>query len=97
MPRLISVVKSDKPDKKYVATFETDGRTKKTHFGATGYIDYVTPPHDKERRDAYRSRHKKDLSTRDPTRAGYLSYNLLWGNSTNFRDNLADYRRKYNL
>jgi len=96
MTRLVSVKKSDKPEKKFVATFETDGRTKKTHFGDSSAQDY-TQHGDKDRREAYRRRHKKDLATHDPTRAGYLSYNILWGNSTNFKDNLADYRRRYGL
>jgi hypothetical protein len=96
MTRLVSVKKSDKPNKKWTATFETNGRTKKTDFGDANMEDY-TQHHDKQRRDNYQSRHKKDLATGDPTRAGYLSYYVLWGNSTNFRDNLADYRRRYGV
>lgn len=97
MTKLISVKPSPKPDKKYVATFETgNGRTKQTHFGAQGMDDY-TKTHDEEQRERYRDRHRKDLSTGDPTRAGLLSYYLLWGESTSLMKNLADYRKKYNL
>ena len=40
--KLLSVKHSDKPDKKWMATFETDtGRKKVTHFGAKGMDDYT--------------------------------------------------------
>lgn len=91
------VKKSTKPGKKYVAIFTRDnGRTKTTHFGASGMSDY-TIHKDKERRARYRSRHKKDLSTGDYMRAGYLSYYLLWGESTSFRENLKSYKKRFNL
>ena len=80
-----------------MATFETDsGRTKTTHFGARGMDDY-TLTHNKEQRERYRERHQKDLRTGDPTRAGFLSYWILWGNSTSVVKNLEAYKRKYNL
>lgn len=91
------VKKSTKPGKKYVAIFTRDnGRTKTTHFGASGMSDY-TIHKDKERRARYRSRHKKDLSTGDYMRAGFLSYYLLWGESTSFRENLKSYKKRFNL
>ena len=96
--RLLEVVKSSRPEKKWMAIFETSesGRRKRVHFGASGMDDY-TITHDREQRDRYRQRHHKDLMTRDPTRSGYLSYYLLWGNSTSFRQNVADYKRRFNL
>ena len=91
------VKKSTKQGKKYMAVFTRDnGRTKTTHFGASGMSDY-TIHKDKERRARYRSRHKKDLSTGDYMRAGYLSYYLLWGESTSFRENLKSYKKRFNL
>jgi hypothetical protein len=97
MTELVSVKPSAKPDKKFAATFKTSsGRTKTTHFGAQGMDDY-TKTGDEEQRARYRQRHKKDLATGDPTRAGHLSYWLLWGESTSMMKNLADYRKKYNL
>ena len=91
------VRRSTKPGKKYMAVFTRDnGRTKTTHFGASGMSDY-TIHKDKERRARYRSRHKKDLSTGDYMRAGFLSYYLLWGNSTSFRENLKSYKKRFNL
>jgi hypothetical protein len=94
---LIKIIPSAKKDKKYDAVFEAEnGRTKTTSFGAKGMDDY-TITQDKEQRARYRERHKKDLQTGDPTKAGFLSYYLLWGNSTSIMQNLAAYRKKYNL
>jgi len=91
------VKKSDKPNKKLVAIFTKDnGRTKTTHFGQSGADDY-TLTKDKEQRKRYRDRHKKDLSTGDYTRAGYLSYYILWGDSTSRKENIAAYKRRFNL
>ena len=85
------VIPSDKPDKKYVAIFK-DGT--KTHFGSALADDY-TKTGDKEQRERYRTRHAKDLKTNDPTRAGYLAMNILWGNSTSIRENVRQYKKKY--
>tara|TARA_R110001583_G_scaffold74274_3_gene205824 strand:- start:536 stop:829 length:294 start_codon:yes stop_codon:yes gene_type:complete len=91
------VSKSDKSDKKFKAVFTyDDGKTKTTHFGAKGMEDYTTHK-DKERRARYRKRHKKDLKTNDYTRAGYLSYYILWGEKTNVRDAVKDYKRRFKL
>lgn len=79
-----------------MATFETEGRRKTTHFGASGMDDY-TITHDTEQRARYRARHRKDLDTGDPTRAGLLSWYILWGNSTSRRENISAYKRRFNL
>ena len=96
MTSLLSVVPDTNGVNKYVATFEKEGRKKRTHFGAKGMDDY-TLTHDKEQRARYRERHGKDLETGDPTRAGYLSYYILWGPSTSIRSNVAAYKRKFGL
>jgi len=90
------VKRSDKSGKKYMAVFTdtSSGRTKKTHFGAAGMTDYLISK-DKDRRARYRSRHKKDLQTRDPTRSGFLSYYLTWGDSTSLRTNVSAYKKRF--
>jgi hypothetical protein len=96
--KLVEVVKSSRQGKKWKAVFlnpET-GKTKTTHFGASGMEDY-TQHHDKGRRNRYRDRHQKDLETQDPTRAGFLSYYILWGDSTSFDRNLSAFKRKFSL
>ena len=90
------VKRSDKSGKKYMAVFtdSSSGRTKTTHFGASGMTDYLLSK-DKDRRARYRSRHKKDLKSRDPTRAGFLSYYLTWGESTSLRTNISSYKKRF--
>lgn len=97
MYKLLKIVKSDKPEKKYTAFFEDEetGRKKRTHFGASGMEDYTTSK-DPERAERYRTRHKKDLRTGDPTRAGYLSYYILW-NTPSLRENIRIYKSKFDL
>lgn len=94
--KLVSITPSEKETKKYKAVFKKGERTKTVHFGAYGMEDY-TQHHDKERRERYKERHKKDLETKDPTRAGYLSMFTLWGDSTDFRTNVNKYRRLFDL
>ena len=95
--KLLSVKPSTKSDKKYMATFQNEnGRTKVTHFGQATADDY-TKTHDKAQRERYRTRHKKDLETGDATKAGFLSYYLLWGESTSLQTNLAAYKKRFNL
>ena len=101
--KLIDLVKSPNPDKKFRAVFEDEktGRKRKTDFGARHpngkpYDDY-TLTHDKEQRERYRERHKGDLKTGDPTRAGFLAREILWGDSTSIQKNLALYKSKFHL
>ena len=97
MPTLLSVKKSDRPQKKYMAEFEMDnGKKRVTYFGAAKMDDYLITG-DKEQRERYRTRHKKDLETNDPTRAGYLSYDLLWGDSRSLKENIKAYKKKYRV
>lgn len=93
--KLLEVIRSPMAGSKWRAVFEGDsGRIKHTDFGASGMDDY-TLTHDKEQRERYRTRHSKDLATHDPTRAGFLSYYLLWGESTSLSKNLAAYRKRF--
>lgn len=95
--KLLRVSKSHRAGKKLVAVFDMgDGKTKETHFGSSPYQDY-TQHHNIERRTAYRKRHEKDLVTNDPTRAGFLSFYILWGDSTNLATNVSAYKKKFNL
>tara|TARA_R110000868_G_scaffold411613_1_gene705904 strand:- start:1209 stop:1478 length:270 start_codon:yes stop_codon:yes gene_type:complete len=89
----MKLVRSPNPEKKWRAEFD-DGTH--TDFGSAGADDYILTG-DKDARMRFRIRHKKDLRTRDPKRAGYLSYYLLWGESTSLAENLAAYKRRFNL
>ena len=85
--------------KKWIAIFTSfDGskKTKRVGFGAKGYEDY-TIHKDKLRRERYRIRHLKDLHTGDFTKAGYLSFYILWGDSTSLRKNISTFKKKFGL
>lgn len=87
--KLLDVVESPVKGKKWRAKFSDDTTT---DFGATGYSDY-TKHKDKDRRDNYIARHKSDLETGDPRRAGYLSMFILW-NKPSLESSIADYKRR---
>ena len=90
----LQILKSDNPKKKYKAIFTKDDlKTKTVHFGASGYEDY-TQHKNLERRRLYRNRHQKDLKG-DPMRAGYLSYYILWGDSTSLQTNIKSFKNKF--
>jgi len=95
---LISITKSNKAGKKMMAKFKNKktGREITTHFGAAGYKDWTIGATEQQRKN-YRERHKKDLTTKDPTKAGYLSYYILWGDSKSKRENIASFKRKFRL
>lgn len=96
--KLKSITPSNKEGKKLMAVFinKATNREKTTHFGAKGYDDYLITK-DKEQRTKYRKRHLKDLKTNDPTRAGYLSRFILWGNSTSLQKNISSYKKRFKL
>lgn len=78
---------------KYVASFVFEDMSRRaTKFGARGYSDY-TMHKNKERRNRYLARHKKDVRTNDPTRAGFLSMFLLWNKPTLTRS-FEDYKAR---
>jgi hypothetical protein len=91
--KLLKVVRNKTGLKKFTAVFlRANGTEKRVKFGAKGYSDY-TIHKDRARRERYRQRHKKDLATRDATRPGFLSWHILWGDSTNLNANIRAYRR----
>jgi hypothetical protein len=49
-----------------------------------------------EKAGLYRIRHKKDLMTKNPTKAGFLSYYILWA-SPDFEANVRAYKNRFHL
>jgi hypothetical protein len=90
-PDIMKLYRANDGKHKWVAEFKDGTHTK---FGAVGMDDY-TLTHDKEQRERYRTRHRKDLATGDPKRAGFLSYHILWGNSTSLTANLTAYKHAH--
>lgn len=97
MTKLLQIIRSHKPEKKYDAVFENDGRKKVIPFGARGMSDY-TKHHDKERRERYLKRHRgMGEDWNNPQTAGALSKYLLWGESTSLTENIRKFKSKFNL
>ena len=96
--KFLRLQRSSDPDKKYMATFEVDGRERTTHFGAAGMKDYTSHPAAvrEARKKAYDARHRPTENWSDPTSAGALAKYILW-NKTSISASLADYKRRFNL
>lgn len=104
MTKLLDIKPSPREDKKLVATFcHCKGETKccdkdrtKVHFGAKGSSTYLDH-HNEKKRDAYIARHKVREDFNKPMTAGSLSFHLLWGKTTSLRENIAYFKKKFNL
>lgn len=90
------VKKSHLPEKKYDAIFEDGDHKKVVSFGATGYDDYVLTGN-KMKRDRYIKRHRPREDFNDKFSKSALSRWILWGNSTSIKQNIADYKKRFNL
>jgi len=92
------IEKGTAKNKKLKAIFYDDKgkKIKTTQFGDNRYEDY-TQHKDKQRRSKYLTRHKKDLSKGDYMSAGYLSYYILWGDSTSRNTNIKKYKKMFKL
>lgn len=97
MWKLVNIEKSPNEKKKWRANFYDKEKDKKKHtdFGASGMDDF-TITKDEERKRLYQIRHKKDLETGDPMRAGFLSYYILWNKPT-ITASVRDYKNKFNM
>jgi hypothetical protein len=93
--KLVKIVRSTNPEKKYMAVFQQNGRTKVVHFGAAGYSDF-TKHHDEERKQRYIIRHKAREHWDIPDTAGTLSLYILWNKPT-IRESIQDYKKKFKL
>ncbi len=91
----VQILKSTRKQKKFMAVFTDckDDTKKITHFGASGYSDY-TIHKNKERKQRYLNRHRKNENWEDPFSAGALSRWILW-NKTGLRSSISDYKTKF--
>ena len=97
------VVKEAEPKtkKRFTAIFRIHkgGKVIKiTHFGQRGGKTYIDEG-DKEKRKNYIARHEvreKKFYT-DPQRASTLSRFITWGDKKTLKENLKDYKKKFNL
>ena len=97
----LEVKNSQAKNKRFVAVFTDEkGKSKKVNFGLKNpkigtYIDHS----DKELRKNYIARHeateKKFYS--DPQRPSTLSRFILWGETKSLKQNIENYKKKFNL
>jgi len=95
MLKLIEIVKSDKPDKKFKAVFNDDGKTITTYFGQAGFSDYTIHKNPLRKR-LYLRRHIHNENWGDATSAGALSRYILW-NLPDLDDSIRDYKKRFHL
>jgi len=103
MSKLLEVKESKNKPKRFYALFKKENELKSVGFGdpeGSTYIDHK----DKTKRSNYIKRHsnnpleKKFLNKKKYYDApANLSMHILWGASTNIKENIKDYKKKYNL
>ena len=95
-PVSVIIKKSSKPEKKLQAVFTLEnGKKKIVHFGAAGMSDY-TKNRDKDRKQRYLKRHRRNENWSSPMTAGALSRWILWNKET-LGASITDYKKRFNL
>ena len=83
-----------KPSVNPLKKFDAFIDNKKISFGANGMSDY-TKHKDKDRKNRYLERHKKD-NYKNPLYPSFYSTNLLWNKPT-LNESIKDTNNKYNV
>jgi hypothetical protein len=99
--KLLKIVKSNKPEKKMMAVFESDsGRTKTIHFGARRSdgtpMDDFTITKDVDQMERYLKRHRSSENWSKADSAGALSRYVLWS-ATTLEQGIRNYKNRFNL
>jgi len=93
----VVIKKSTNKDKKYMAIFyDGEKKIKTTHFGASGYTDYIKSGGDEKKKKAYLDRHRANENWNDYKSAGSLSRWILWNKKT-LSASIADFKSRFNL
>jgi hypothetical protein len=93
----VVIKKSTNKDKKMMAIFyDGEKKIKITHFGATGYTDFIKSGGDEKKKKAYLDRHRTNENWNDYMTPGSLSRWILWNKKT-LSASIADYKIKFNL
>jgi hypothetical protein len=93
--KLLSIKKSSRPEKKYMASFRVSGSVKVVHFGASGYSDY-TIHKDPKRKERYLNRHRNNEDWANPMTPGALSRWILWNKPT-LKASIEDFKNRFGL
>ncbi len=90
----VVIQKSKNKDKKYDAIIDNKRRIS---FGAAGYSDY-TKHHDKERKQRYIDRHKKneDWGISGVKTAGFYSRWITWNKPT-IKESVEDFKKRNSM
>ena len=93
----VNIKPSTSQGKKMMAIFydEAKKKIKTTHFGASGYEDYIGH-NDLTRKINYLSRHKEREDWEDYMTAGSLSRWILWNKPT-LKESIKDYINRFKL
>jgi hypothetical protein len=93
----VVIKKSTNKDKKMMAIFyDGEKKIKTTHFGATGYTDFIKSGGDEKKKQAYLNRHRTNENWNDYMTPGSLSRWTLWNKKT-LSASIADYKKRFNL
>jgi hypothetical protein len=96
MVKLKTIKRSHRPDKKWDAVFEKEGKEKVVSFGAKGYSDF-TKHKDVTRKARYIKRHSgMGEHWNKPDTPGALSRWILW-NKPSLKGSLRDFRKRFNI
>lgn len=87
----MNLQKSSKEGKRYMVIINN----KTYHFGQDGGSTYIDHK-DKAKREAYIKRHKVNENW-NAVNAGSLSRWILWGDSTSIRENIKEYKKRFNV
>jgi len=94
--RLKTIRKSHRPEKKFDAVFESNGREKVVPFGQRGYSDF-TKHKNVTRRARYLNRHSgMGEHWNKPDTPGALSRWILWNKPT-LRGSIRDFKRRFKV
>lgn len=94
--RLKTIRRSHRPEKKFDAVFESDGRQKVVPFGQRGYSDF-TKHKNVTRRARYLNRHSgMGEHWNKPDTPGALSRWILWNKPT-LRGSIRDFKRRFKV
>lgn len=93
----VVIKKSTNKDKKMMAIFyDGEKKIKTTHFGASGYTDFIKSGGDEKKKQAYLNRHRTNENWNDYMTPGSLSRWTLWNKKT-LSASIADYKKRFNL
>lgn len=94
--RLKTIRRSHRPEKKFDAVFESNGREKVVPFGQRGYSDF-TKHKNVTRRARYLNRHSgMGEHWNKPDTPGALSRWILWNKPT-LRGSIRDFKRRFKV